>query len=119
MTYVTNPLSGRPVAVGSTVYKRLVKQGLIDDNTTDIKKPVISRMPPQRPVQLVVKRPSKPDDDFQSNDNELMNEVRRLTDKTVEKIRNAGARDDDEFDEDDLEAIKNIVIKKYNNKNRK
>lgn len=121
MTYVTNPLTGRPVAIGSTVYKRLVKQGLIEDNTVEKRQVIPSRMPPQRHAPLVVKKPKSNymSSETTSDSDGTMNQIRKITEKTIEKMRIAGASDDDEFDEDDIELIKNIVIKKYNNKNQK
>jgi len=131
MSYVTNPLTGRPVAIGSTVYKRLVKQNLITDipNTTDL--PIA--MPNQKPRSTFFEnKETKPQKktptgffkpkiayDSDSDDpgypaNHIVNKITAITDKTIEKLRQSGANDDTEFDDEDIEAIKNIVIKKYN-----
>lgn len=115
MSYVTNPLTGRPVAIGSTVYKRLVKQQLIEDNSQDFA--ITPRNPPaNKKMNLipVVKKIDKPEPETKNNvDEDTYNKIVKITEKTINKLKESGATDDTEFDDDEIEELKNIVLRKY------
>lgn len=75
--FVTNPLTNRPVRVGSVVYQRLVKKGLISEsgNNEPVSKaykelPTQMRQPPSKPIKVPNKSKSASTNYYADDDEE-------------------------------------------------
>lgn len=124
--YTTNPLTGRPVAIGSTVYKKLVHQGYIQDDSMQAAAPTPRRAP--QPVRRPPRRPQAPrkvdfdDEEEYVSDGESnldVNALAHITSKTIKPFEEKFGKNY-EPDDEMVSEISSIIQREYNKlKNKK
>jgi len=114
--FINNPITNRPVRVGSTVYQRLVKKGLISENGEQISKAYT-----ELPQQIAQKKSAQQISQKKSTPMKIPSRVNQQY--IQEEVYEEDEYEDDEEEEEEIEQYqprpRTIVQKSNGNKMKK